>query len=421
MSVLEETLPGSYAGVPFLVDRSRIEGGRKKVVKEFPNSNKQLVQDMGGRPRSYSLEIIINSDPNGNNYKQRRDNFLRVLESGSSSVLVHPLYGSINNIVVKSFILNEDFTALGEARFSVEFAVNDTTGTPIVSTDTVSVINQATEEALAAVQEDISENYLVSRNFPSNFTAASQKLNSMVNKFSSSTSFFQVAADEINSFSNELGELSENVTRLVSQPQELAESVVSLFQTVNGLYSSVEATFGVMQKFFDFGDGDTEIIQDTVIKQERARNNSLLNNLVRGSALILNYSNATQIEYSTVNEVERIGSILEDQYQSIVIDSVRVTRTTPILSTTVTTQPKQNSLQSSTLDSITSLRVQVQKFLEERRLSASQIVSINTHQIPARVLAYQYYGDSSLGPDISKLNSNLNVSFLKGDVEVFTE
>ena len=405
MSVLDETVAGSFAGVPFLVLSSSIAGGRKDVITNFPNSDKQLVEDLGLKTRSYSLQAVISADPGGVNYIQKRDNLLRVLENGVTDILVHPLYGQINNIKARSYTLSENFTELGAARFSINFEVNDTNGIPIVSGDTVSKINTVTALAITAITLDISENYGVSNNFPSNFDVASDKIQGMVDAFRDSTSFLQVAADKVNEFSAQLGQMEQQVTSLVTQPQNLVDSVQGLFDTVEGLYVSVEATFQVMIGFFGFGDNDVEIIPTTASKVERLNNNNLLNSLIQAQALVLNYKNASNITYSTVSGVDRVSDILEQQYQDLLFPTADST---------------DSGLQSSTLGAITDVRTEVQSFFDSEKLSASRIISIRTVESPSRVLAYQYYGSQELGTDISDLNEDLNVTFLKKDLEIFT-
>lgn len=400
--ILNETLPASYAGVSFLTIRSSIDGGRKDALKEFVNSNLQNIEDLGLRPRTFNMTAVINVDRNGDNYFSRRDNFLRVLEKGGTDVLIHPLYGRIENIVVRSYTLTEDFATLGQASFSIVFAISDTTGTPIASGDTLSVVDSSVNTALAAVNTYVSNTFSVSTGFPANFTNAVNKANDIANAFETNTTFFQVAANSINEFSSELVEFQSNITSLVSSPNALVNSISRLFTTVNGLYDSTSSTFEVVERFFDFGDEDEEtpIQQTTAGRVERARNQNLLNNLVRSNALLLNYGNASQTTFTTVTEVESVSQTLEEQYQKVIT---------------------QADFDRATLDTISQARVEVQQFFDQQQLNASQIVDVSTVTLPARAIAYQYYGNSTRGFNIASLNEDANVSFISGDIQVFTE
>ena len=48
MSIVDDVVQGSYAGIPFLTSKSSVSGGRKDVLKKFINSDDQTVED---RPR----------------------------------------------------------------------------------------------------------------------------------------------------------------------------------------------------------------------------------------------------------------------------------------------------------------------------------------------------------------------------------
>lgn len=79
-----------------------------------------------------------------------------------------------------------------------------------------------------------------------------------------------------------------------------------------------------------------------------------------------------------------------------------------------------DQLSLSTLNLIELQRVTNRGLFEEQKLTAQQVVTVSTQQIPARVLAFQYYGSSELGDRVARLNGEINVSFLEGDVDILT-
>ena len=401
MSAIEELQPGSYAEIPFLTRNSAVSGGRKVVVHEFPNSDNQTVEDLGLKRRTYPVTAIITTDSNNQNYIQRRDSFIRVLEKGGADVLVHPYYGRLTGIYVGSYTVSENLNRVGEAVFNIQFLVDTSLGTPQPIGDTIANVNKGKEETQEAVRLDVGNNIEVSNEFPDNFTSLLDKANNIVNAFEENASFLSVSADKINEFSSQLNAFGTNITLLVNNPLALSTSVTNLFETVNGLYNSTQATFEVMQKFFTFGDEDfeTPILENTAGRIERAKNQNLINSLMQTQALAFNYQNASNLTFSTVNEVDAIAGILENQYQKV---------------------NGFTDLETATLSELTALRTSVQDFLDEAKLNASQIISARTKQLPARVISYQYYEDSSLGQSLAELNKDINVSFIEGDIEIFT-
>lgn len=398
MSVAEELLPGSYKGVAFLIERSSVAGGRKDVKHSFPNSNKQTIEDLGLMPRIYTVEAILTTTSNGNFYMQRRDRLLSVLEEGGKGVLVHPFYGQIENVVARTFSVVENTTELGDSKLNIVFEISDDAGTPTTADNTLSLIESNTTVAINALSAYTAETFTVSTNAPTNYATAVNKLNDVVADFSVNITFLSVASDAIDTFSNELGDLEADITSIVSDPQAIADSITSLYNTVNGLYTTVDATFEVLRGFFDFGDTDIPINQTTTILTERQTNNDALNGIMQGQALCFAYLNAAQIDYQTVTEVDAAADILETQYQRVI----------------------SSAISNDAKEPITDLRVQVQAFFDEQKLNVQQIISVNVPEIPARVLAYQYYGSSDLGADLAELNEDFNATFLDGEVEILT-
>jgi len=78
------------------------------------------------------------------------------------------------------------------------------------------------------------------------------------------------------------------------------------------------------------------------------------------------------------------------------------------------------ALSSTTINDLEDLRTATQKFFDEQKLTARQVVTVKTQRLPARIIAFQYYGSSELGENIAKLNNTINVSDLEGDIEVLT-
>lgn len=79
------------------------------------------------------------------------------------------------------------------------------------------------------------------------------------------------------------------------------------------------------------------------------------------------------------------------------------------------------SLSFKSISLIEDQRTVTQQFFDDQKLNAQQIITVNTQNLPARVIAYQYYGESDLGARIAILNNEINVSFLSRDIEIFTE
>jgi len=131
--MIDEIHTGSYKGAEFRIKSSSVAGGRKDIKHEFPNSNTQNIEDLGFKPKAYTINAFI-SEPN---YTQKKDRLLAALEEGGTGLLVHPFFGNIENIVSRTYSLNEDISQIGEANFTMTFDVSDTNGLPTASQSSV--------------------------------------------------------------------------------------------------------------------------------------------------------------------------------------------------------------------------------------------------------------------------------------------
>lgn len=392
-----QILNGFYKGVPIAINSGSLEGGRKAAVKQFPSRDTQSVEDLGLRPRKYSLEIIISDKPD-QDYFGYRNALLQALDTEGGGELIHPLYGRIVDVVAVNYSLNENFSAFGDSTVTVNFEVNSNTGVPQSSGNVITQISAANDNVRSAVNADISDNFSITDAFTGNFNAAVDKVNGIIDRTREATSFIGETSDTINDFAAQIGELSANVNSLVSDPLALAQSIDNLFQGVDGLYASAGATFDTFTGFFGFGEDDEEIRQDTASRIERERNNNILNGAVAASSLGYSYVAVSRVDFQTVRQVDELTAELDSQYSLV-----------------------QNSGSSQEVkDAITDMRVQTLQALEQARVTAAQIITVETNPTTTRLLAFSYYGSDELGEQIGDLNNIADVSFIEGEQEILT-
>ncbi len=412
MSLLDKTLPGSYDGVGFLVEGMGTSGGIKSVKHTFPNSDNQVIEQLGRKQNTFIINAVINNNPKkgeSDNYKSKRDLLISTLDNEKTAVLIHPLFGHLNNIVCTDWNLAEDFSQLGIAKFRITFEVSLGQSVPQVAANTESQVANAGLNATDQTSKDIADNYEAT--FQSNVVDGIAQVNDIVAAFSSNTSLFQVTSTKINNFNSQLGKLSANVANLVRSPQELAQSIDNLFLTTAGMYATIGSSFAVMSSFFGFGDDDNPIDTDTQINIERKKNRELLNNSMNAYALSNAYTLASQLEFETIEEQELVANDLQLQY----FDTVEGERLTTLAGAT-----EVIGLSTDTLSLLTDQRITVQKLFDDDRVSLGQIITVFTHDTSSRLLAYQYYGESSKGEEIAILNGFSDSSFIFGDVKIIT-
>lgn len=461
-------LKGSFKGVPIRIDSGLVSGGRKTSKKEFPNRDTQTIEDLGLRPRSYNLQIVIapiTTTSNGitktkQGYFEYRDQIISAIEDKSVGELIHPLYGRIENVKATTFSLNEDFSDFGRSRLNVTFEISNGTGIPKKTITSISNLTESNKKVITSVTNDITDNFAVSNKFANNFQDAKDKINEIIDDAVKATSFIGAAANEINEFNSFIGELSASVNSLITNPLSLANSISNLFSNINGLFGTFQSTatsltglFGTDQstatsftgststvqstvqvtvqgtaisftaspsafentakafsglfdfastgqdEIFGFGSTDEdEILTTTAGLIQRKENRAVLNAAINTLALSYSYVNVSQIIFENVREIEEAADALEIQFQKVVVSGAS----------------------NDVISAITDMRVIVQQFFDEQKVTIKQIINVNVYTTPARVLSYQYYAESTSAEQIIQLNGITDVSFVDGDVEIVT-
>jgi hypothetical protein len=400
----ENLKPASYRGVEWLASASTIAGGRRGSVKRFPNSDRQVVEDLGLIPREFTLSGVVSARRNNAgtellSYEEARDALLEALERGGTGVLVHPFFGRLENIVVRTFSFTENTARLGDSPINITFAISDAPGGPVAQEKTLGSVVSANEDVISSIEEDVGERFSVINSFIGNFQDALDKANEVVDEVNDAIQVGVVIAEELDSWTAQVAEFGANVASLVAVPTALADSIFGLFDTMKGLIPTVTGTFDAFVRLFDFGDGDTSFPLTTPGREERQENRDVLNAAVRGLALGHAYEQAARLDLQNVDDVEEVAAVLEAQYQSLIAADI---------------------LASEVEEEITQERIVVTEFFDELRVSKPRILEVETNFTTTPLLAYQYYGSSELGETIAELNGLRDMVGVKGTVRILT-
>ncbi|HVE20657.1 MAG TPA: DNA circularization N-terminal domain-containing protein [Acidocella sp.] len=136
MSWFDDLLPASFNGVPFLIEGTDRESGRRLVAHEFPLRNDPSQEDLGRLPRVFSIKAYVAGDL----WVLERSLLETALENSSTvGTLIHPTYG-ILNVWVGKIRSSETRTVGGYATIDIEFSLDGGTASPLSITDAVSTL-----------------------------------------------------------------------------------------------------------------------------------------------------------------------------------------------------------------------------------------------------------------------------------------
>lgn len=399
-----ELQPASYKSAHFLVTDTSVSGGRIVATKKFIGTDRQQVEDLGLKLRSFTLNGTIASrrDAIGNEiqtYREVREALLSALESDGTGVLVHPFYGEIYNVKATTYNLSERTTLLGDASIDIQFEISNADGRPEPEENTLASIETQLDSLVVAVNFDIADNFSVTGAFPGNIAAAIDKANGFVDKVKDSTKFLSVAAAELDKFAYQVSEFAANVVDLVSAPQQFADSITGMMNTVKGLSTSATGIFDTFSQMFDFGENDASINLTTPSLIERKKNDDTVNAATQALALAYAYLSSSEIAFANTDEIGSVEGITDAQYQKLA--------NSPLVDVSV-------------IEALTDLREASQAFFSEQRDLRPRVVTINTNATSTRLLAFSNYGSSELGPNLARLNRLNQSAYVEGDVKILS-
>lgn len=395
MSLIDELSPASFKGAGFLIASSSVSGSRKDQLHEFPNSDRQIIEDFGLRARTYNVTGWIG----GEDYTAKRDALLAALEDGTTGTLIHPFYGELIDIKCRTFTISENMDELGRAEISMVFDVNNDEGSPIEKTNTLSLIAKSNELAQEAARNAIENDFSVNPVLSGTFDAAKTKIKEMNASFDNASNVVVQAKDEIDGFNSLIGDFSTGINGLIKAPKELADSIKNVSAGLNGLHAVGESQLTAWKSMFGFGDNNVAFKIKTAATIEKEKNDATLSQSMQSQALGYAYYASAQIDFKTTGELDGVSKDLEKQFLKL----------------------SKLNLDQALRDSLVDLRENIISFFNQKRLTLSKVIEINTAKLPARVIAFQYYNDSEIGREISDINDDANVTFYSGKIKVVTQ
>ena len=441
---------GSYDDVKIIIDSSETSGGRKIVTKQLPNSDLQIVEDLGKRVRSFQITGTVSSRLQPQEvtlrgafaYYNDRDNLLSTLEKGGGKILVHPWYGSIENVHCVEYTISESTNSLGDSNIELQMEVGTSvgiskvvrfSGSAIVINEAIAKQNKAdftpdninqfgfivlqypgapppdAPPSIPLVEEpDIdplptSNNVGISLEGPQTHSALLEEIAEVGNLFDTLKGVYAANLANISKLTNALVNFQSDLNQIARAPGILADRINGLFAAIDSTFTSFATAIEVYKNAFSFGDDSVFAnlnFPSTPSLRSQVNNHNLVKGMVQSQALSYSYLNASQIDYGSLEEIETVSKELEEQYQKIV---------------------EGDFIGEDLQDLVTEMREVTQGFFDEQKLTVRKVITINTLPTTARVLSYQYYGSSSTGQQIIDLNELGNPYLLEGDIRILTE
>jgi prophage DNA circulation protein len=423
--ILDELRPASFRGVPFFFEAGTTTEGRSTAYYNYLNSGRRIQKDLGPFKPDFSITCFTKGL--GNAYFTNRDALRTALSNPDPGVLVHPFLGTFT-VKVGKYTFSERMSRLGVCSFDIPLRVVDADSAPVTPANrqaTTSGIRGLATDASIALQAASAA--VFSNSSPLNFTSSSSIISNVFDTFSDVLGPIGDTAAKITEYTGEALAVSEQASFYADNPTVLFATMADGILGVDGLTSDILAKYEAVKNLFGFGNADenTSVAVTSPIRinpdpktnedAERKNNAEVLSTFVQAQSLLEAYAQTGSYNFSTVNDIDRRNAELDAQFN--------------IIANTITASPTQEVYDftpyvadySELYDNLKALRAASRDYLEQQSLNAAELETIDVAPIPASVLAYLLYDDSSRSDSIMDENGTRDNMALSGELQVLNK
>lgn len=377
--------PASFRGVPFQVDASELEAGRRVEVHEYPQRDKPWAEDLGRAARSISFDgFVVGAD-----YVAQANRLVAALEEAGAGALVHPWLGDMR--VSLRDPARVSFTPqLGFARISMTFVEAGELAFPVAGTSTPSASRLAASNLEAAAVADFASSFTVDGYQDFVATDSAARLNGAVDVVSGG----KVPGMEAFGYATQGASMARDLVALISNPLALANTVVA--------YLGVASYVGNMDPYVSAGRGWLSLAQSLVRLAQQA-------GLIPPSVPTV-YTPSRQQTYINTRATNALFRqvLLAQAVGSSSVASTAVYDDSKLLRDRLTAALDAESLTASdgAYAALQAARSAVWQDLTERsRVGARLTNRTPSETVPALVLAYDLYEDAARDAEICTRNA----------------
>lgn len=405
---LIELHEASWNGAFFFPESARKEAGHDDSFKKIASSDRAIIEQLGRKSPVFTIPgtIAARRARDGSTYftyEEMRDAWEEACDTPGVGVLVHPTRGKIENLVLRTYSINEDFGSLGEASISMTFGRTDENKVPIVEGPSIPKTAALALAAGDAAQRSMEENHEITSTNTGNLEDSVSKVDDeggLLDTFNEGVAKVKSVTAKLQGYQQAVSQFSADVVSVVQDGIAFGDSVRSLYNSVRGLAPSILGSFETLKNMFDFGDGDTPSAITTAGRAERELNRTTLNNYVQATALAEAMEAAAQIDFGTVEEIDEQAAILDDVYTKFA---------------------NREGFDRDTLAALSTLRVELSTLFAEKKLTAQRVIDVDVERGTPAQLSYRYYGDLENIELIMELNGLRNGDPIEGVIRMLTE
>lgn len=414
MTWRKNLLPASFRGVPFFVESASYAGGRRMIVREYPQRDKASAEDNGMRARQFSITGFLV----GKDFLAQQKRLIAVLEEKGSGTLVHPFYGEKTVVLSGNFNISVSTSAGGMCTVTMPFTEADTPVYPAATDDLASLarssagsLSDMAQERFASIfsldgMPDFVRDSAIGK-VADAVSGITETLNGLVPGIDQLADELmggvRILVDTPAGLGSAIGNLIGSVKNVLDIPARASSMMQDMLRAVGAVStksasSSASASDAAM-KLVALADASGSAASpekplfNTPARVQEAANNNAIDELLRSEALA-NAAEATTVMPPTI--VDEMNDVRD----------------------AVTAALDREALYApaETADTFAQLRLDVYKDMTERASSAARMREITLAQVmPAQAVAYDLYEDAARADEIVERNQILNPAFLPAE------
>lgn len=266
----------SFKGVSFYVESTDGNFGRRSVVHEFPQKAEAYVEDLGRKPRDFSIDGFVI----GEDYFDARDAILAACEEEGPGELVHPFLGRYT-VVCTGITLRETTQDGGMARISLKFIETSDPTAPRFQIDELSSLTSSKTSVIDDAKAAFETGWNVVGFATRVADQAVEVTEAVLGTIETAQKTIKGRLNEIADIGYKIRTIRANIRTIIASPEELAKQIddvmTSLVAAIVGSEGGHEQTVEVLKKFFE---GSTVIAVQTSAEPTTATDTRIKDNAV---------------------------------------------------------------------------------------------------------------------------------------------
>jgi len=372
---------------------SNINGGRKTVTHEFPDSNTRNVEDLGKLQKIYNVNALIDITTNNNNLTK----FIKELDKEGAGTLIHPIYKK-QNVVVKNYSINDSIRELGIVRISILFEKASRNKFPVKKKGNLGKIAKFVDDIKNNEDSFLGKSFKSVQKNLEKLNSATTAVKKVSRQMKRATALIEGSADGISAAVTAINEITNTAGALVQAPSNLASKLRTAFDNIEGAFDNALDIFNVNKNLTPFS-AASEIspVGNSATSIDIRANQELLNNYVSVSALASCYEQASLIDYTDLDQLNNIKEILENSFNNLSQD-----------------------LDRTTYNLLLNARTAVNDYLNDLLLSLPRIIEYKTQSNNLASIVYDFYGNLDNLEIIRRLNKIKDTSKVSGTIKILS-